>query len=135
MTPDEARTLLLQHAGHSASGDGQSGFLGMLRPYHGLRAENFHEVMQCLRVLAPVLRGPSIDRQLVMAVWSLCHLARAWGLDEDGMLRRNRIITDEDAHTLEGWVDVISWTVFWLIGEGSLDDAFSEYERRYPERR
>ena len=131
MSPEEARTLLLRHT----DSNWESGFLGMLRPYHGLREENFHEVVGCLRALTTALRGPTLDREIVTALWSLCHLARAWGLDVDGMLRRNRIITDEDAQRLQGWVDVISWTVFWLVGAGNVDDAFSEYERRYPTRR
>jgi len=131
MDVEEARVRLLRHA----AADFEEGFLGMLRPFHGLREDAFHDVMVCLREVAPALRGVSLDRELAHALWSLCHLARAWGLDADGMLRRNRIITDEDAHRLQGWVDVISWTVFWLVGEGSPEDAFCEYERRYPARR
>lgn len=126
MTPVEARALLIQHA------ESESGFLGMLRPYHGLREEHFHEVMACLRAVRPAIAEGPRDRELERAVWSLCHLARSWGLDPDGMLQRNKVIAPEDVRKLQSWVDTISWTIFWLLQpDGATNEAFAEYDRRF----
>src|SRR5689334_13580086 len=98
MTPAQAKELLLLHAfcdpRSTEHPKAASGFLGSLRPYRGhLLQENFTEVMESLRVLAAELSGTAVDREVVGALWGLCHLARAWGVAPEGMLRRNGLIS------------------------------------------
>ena len=132
MTSAEAKQLLLLHSGahpdtnHSKS---QSGFLGSLRPYGGcLLAENFHEVMAALKVLAPQLEGPLVDREVASALWGICHLGRAWGVEPDGMLRSNRLISDADIARLESWIECISYATMVLLDGGGIEEAFHEYD-------
>ncbi|MCL2308708.1 MAG: hypothetical protein FWC42_00330 [Proteobacteria bacterium] len=107
----------------------RSGFLGSLRPYTGLNAKNFHEVMQCLKVLAPQLQqAPSIDREIIATLWSICHLGRAWGVEPQGMLRRNGFISIEDSVQLEEWIFQISYTAFCLFDGYDIETAFEDYE-------
>ncbi|MCP3774122.1 hypothetical protein NLX71_12490 [Paenibacillus sp. MZ04-78.2] len=91
MTEEEAQRLLMLH---SFSMDeaidhpkGQTGFLMSLRPYRGLIEENFHEVMYALSILQKKLgpETPHLDRELVAAVWGMCHLSRAWGVHPEGL--------------------------------------------------
>ena len=131
----EARELILHHAySHPCSAEhpkSATGFLGSLRPYRGnLDPANFHEVMESLRVLAPSLETQSVDRELVGAILAITHLARMWGVDADGMLRRNDLISDDDVTTLRGWVDTISWATLMLLSGAGQDEAFHEYRNR-----
>jgi hypothetical protein len=103
MTSAEALELLRMHV----SPDLPSGFLGSLRPYTGLRDENFEEVIAAIKILAPKLQGETIDRELVSLLWSLCYFARLWGLESDGMLQRNGLISESDTVKLRGWVNKI----------------------------
>ena len=124
-TEDEAKQLLLSHAGP----DLEPGFLGMLRPYRGLQEESFHEVMTALAALGPSLgRGSTVDRQVMEALWGICVLGQCWGVEPDGMLRRNKLISGDDVERLAQWIKMISWAVFFLI-EGSPEAAFEEYKR------
>ncbi|MEV6280635.1 hypothetical protein [Nocardia sp. NPDC051832] len=134
MTPDSARELLLFHSGaHNEVDDPrwQQGFLGMLRPYHGLREENFHSVMACVRVLAPALERDSVDREMIQALWAICHFGRAWGVWPDSMLRRNNLITEEDAARLSDWIETISYAMACVL-EGIPGEGFHEYDRSQP---
>jgi hypothetical protein len=104
-----------------------SRILGSLRPFSGLREANFHEVMQALRVLAPSMQGENVDRDVVSCLWGMCHLARAWGVHPNGMLRSNGLISASDADRLESWVWTISYAVMCIL-DGSTDEAFAEYD-------
>lgn len=132
MTPAEARLLLSYHSGRNENFSHEkwvSGFLGSLRPYAGSLIEgNFHEVIACLRALAPELRdADAIDRQVTADIFGIVHLSRMWS-SPDGMLGRNRLITDRDRKRLESWVDAITYA-FMAILDGCDDkEAFAEYE-------
>src|SRR5262245_12291396 len=119
MTEGDARNCLFFHAFRHKAPDGrldESGFLGMLRPYRGLREENFHEVMAALAVLGPKWSTETtVDRELIASLWAMCLLARTWGVEPCGMLRRNHLISDADVQRLEEWINIISWAVFFLI--------------------
>ena len=133
MTEDEAKKAILLHAFNYTSADSphmKDGFLGMLRPYQELREQSFHEVMAALEVLGPSLsRGEAIDRELIHSLWAICLLARAWGIEPGGMLRRNGLIAPDDVQRLEEWVDIISQAVFFLTGGGRAHEpAFEPYE-------
>lgn len=122
MTHDEASLLLLLH-GHGVTTDasGQQvalddGFVGSLRPYVGLREENFRAVMEALLTVGEVLhRAGEVDRDMVHALWSMCATARAWGLHPRGMLPRNGLITAADRARLERWIATIEDTALHLL--------------------
>ena len=106
------------------------GFLGSLRPYGGhLVEENFREVMESLSVLAPELSGATVDREVVGALWAMCHLARAWGVEPEGMLRRNSLISAADVETLADWVDTLSYATMCLLTGSGHEEAFHAYDR------
>lgn len=130
----EAKTLVLCHAFALDDVDDPrmvNGFLGSLRPFRGqLDARNFHELMRCLRVLAPTLaQSPMVDRELLAALWSICHLGRAWALEPDGMLQRNQLLSDQQRATLSLWLGQLSYAVFALLDGSGEDEAFFDYER------
>lgn len=134
VTPETARELLQFHSGAHAEVEDPRwthGFLGMLRPYHGLCEENFHSVMACLRVLAPGMQQQTVDRDVVAAFWAICHLGRAWGVWPEGMLRRNDLITADDVVRLEDWLERISYAVLCVL-DGIVDEAFDDYDRTWP---
>lgn len=134
VTADQAKRLLQLHAFASQESISdpavdqamERGFLGSLRPYIGLNPRNFDEVMGALKVLAPEFAKDNLDREIVQSVWSICNIARAWGLEEDGMLRRNNLITEPEMELLAGWIRQISWTVEFLL-MGDTDTAFSDW--------
>jgi hypothetical protein len=134
MTPAQAKEMLRLHAFcHPRSAEhpkAAGGFLGSLRPYQGhLVEENFVEVMESLRMLAPELSGITVDREVVGALWGLCHLARAWGLEPGGMLRRNGLISAADVETLAGWVDQLSYATMCLLDGSGEEAAFHTYDQ------
>ena len=91
MTEEDAKQLLLSHAGP----DFETGFLGMLRPYRGLREESFHEAMAALAAPGPSLgRGNAVDRQVMEALWGICVLGQCWG-EPGGCVRRVQAVLRE----------------------------------------
>lgn len=117
----EARHQLLVHGPGTTDAAGQSlvlddGFLGCLRPYAGLRERNFHLVMEALLSVGEELHStPQLDRELVYALWSICHTPRRWGLDPGGMLQRNRRISAADTARLERWVGTVETVALQLL--------------------
>ena len=135
MNPTEAKELLLLHSFSLPDLNGpkmHSSFLGSLRPYRGnLIEENFHEVMTALLVIAPLLEKPEVDREIVSALWSICHLARSWGVSPFGMLQSNSLIAPEDVARLASWVDQISYTSMALLDGAGVEVAFHEYRQQW----
>jgi hypothetical protein len=132
MSPDEARELLSFHCCANPNTDDprwQQGFLSMLRPYGGLREPVFHEVMACVKALADELVADKLDRATISSLWGICHLGRAWGVEEDGMLRRNGLITDTDKSRLADWIDCISYAVLMLLDGSGVEEAFEPYRQ------
>jgi len=119
MTFDEAKELLLRHSFASNvenDPEMESGFLGSLRPWRGLNDDNFYEVMEAIKGVSEHLQdAAALDREVMGALWDICLIARAWGVQADGMLRRNHLISHEDSLRLEEWVDTISWVVSFLM--------------------
>jgi hypothetical protein len=137
MSPNEARELLSFHSGANPNTDDprwQQGFLTTLRPYGGLREAAFHEVMACVEALAEELAADKIDRATISSLWGICHLGRAWGVAEGGMLRSNRLITDADVSRLADWIDCISYATFTLLDGCGLDVALEPYRLLESER-
>lgn len=132
MTENEAAELLQHHSGmhgNTTHPKSEKGFLGMLRPFTGtLYEENFHEVMTILKVLSPLLKSPAINREVLSSFWSICHLARAWGIDKEGMLRRNNLLSDAQQEKLSTWIDCISYAVMMLLDQQGDVTAFECYQ-------
>jgi len=133
MTVTEAKQLLLVHSigeRDKRHPSYERGFIASLRPYRGqLFEESFHEIMAALRVLAPSLHQPTVDREVVSALWSICDLARSYGLRPDGVLQRDGLISEADIKRLDLWVSCISSATQTLLWSGSIDSAFNQYER------
>lgn len=127
----EAKELLLLHSYGDPNTEHPtqiSGFLGSLRPYQGLNEANFHAVMAAITALAPYFQKERlVDKEIIAALWAICSLGRAWGVQPDGMLRRNRLISDQDAMRLDQWIECISWAVSTLLGGSDLDTALELY--------
>jgi hypothetical protein len=120
MTYDEAKRQLSLHLGvlDEARGEWEleDGLVVSLRPYSGLHEKNIHLVMEALLTVGDRLhRELQIDRELVTTIWSLCYYPRIWGLQPDGMLQRNNLITRDDIARLELWVDTIEETAHALL--------------------
>ncbi len=106
----------------------EDSFLGCLRPFAGLREENFLQVMEAIIALRPYLEGQQVwEARLVEGLWELTRRARLWGLDPNGMLQRNRILTAEDTARLLRWVQCIESAVSKLFRGGDPTEALSYY--------
>lgn len=131
MTRDEAVLLLKCHAfafddvHHPKM---EHGFLGSLRPFRGtLLEENFHEMMEILRVLSLDLSQPTVDREIMSCLWSIVHLGRAWVLEPEGMLRRNGLISQKQIDQMDQWLGMLSYAIMILLEDGGEKEAFWEY--------
>lgn len=132
MTEKEAIELLKHHSFTHEDIDSpksEKGFLGMLRPYQGeLFENNFHELMEVIKVLKVQFGKDNIDRQIILNFWSICHFSRAWAIEPDGMLRRNNLISDNQIELISNWTDCISNTIMNLL-DGLPDEvAFETYK-------
>jgi hypothetical protein len=137
VSPDEARRLLEFHSNPEPDDPRWSeSFLASLRPFDRLREAAFHEVMECIVTLAPELSADKLDRTTVSSLWGMCHFALAWGVSEDGMLRRNGLINDDDTALLARWVECISYATTLLLDGISVDQAlelYRDYKKSYGE--
>jgi hypothetical protein len=120
MMPDEASHLLLVHGAGAPTDDGdcellEDGMLGMLRPYRGLVEANYHAVMRALLVLAA--SGGTVDRRVVRSVWMICERGRAWGVAQEGLLRRNGLIAPADVAWLDRALSDITETALGWLAE------------------
>jgi hypothetical protein len=132
MTHEEARELLLLHSGGGEDrGHPKSsmGFVGSLRPFTGLQQQNYGEVMQALKVLAPEIASRNcVDRQLMASLWYLCWQSQLIGLHSTGALQRNGIISPEEIDMLEDWVFNICYSVAILLESGDIEEAFAGFQ-------
>jgi hypothetical protein len=104
------------------------GFLSSLRPYTGLREENFLQVLGAIIALAPHLAGRLVlERRLIYGLWELISLARSWGLDPAGMLQRNRLLTPAETARLGLWVECLEMAVSRLLRGNDPGDALTRY--------
>ena len=125
-----ARERILIHGGCHPDGNPDDGFLGSFRPYRGrLDAQSYHDLMACLRSVAPTLReSESVDRELANALFGITHFVRAWALRSDGMVRRNNLISERDRATLDSWLDAYTHAVACLLDSQELALAFEPYD-------
>ncbi len=135
MTEEQAiEELLFQSGGHSdiENPRWQKGFLGMLRPFQGeLYEENFHKIVKALKVLTKKMQQDNVPREIMSSIFGICHLGRAWGVEPNGMLRSNNLISDEQVKLLEKWIWNISYITFCILDGCDEVTAFEMYEDDY----
>ena len=127
MQYEDAKTELLRHAG-IAEDFYEDGFLTCLRPYSGLKVENFHSVVEAVLSVGTVFASAEkIERSIVYAAWTLTSMARSHGLNDDSMLVRNKLISPEDHNQLSRWVDILEWMMLRLLHGQRASDSMSGY--------
>lgn len=115
MEYDDARNELLRHAG-IAEDYYEDGFLACLRPYSGIKPNNFHTVIESvLSVGSTFSSADSIERPIVYAIWHLTTTARNQGTEDDGMLVRNKLISPEDRMRLRQWIAILESMMLSLL--------------------
>ena len=133
MTYDDAVNVILMHGigredvplDNALVADG---FLGCLRPYSGLREDNFLRVIEAVIALKPHLAGSAQwERRLVEGLWGLTTTARRCGLDAGGLLQQNKIISADDSRQLLRWIQCIEMAVSRLLRGGDPADALAYY--------
>ena len=104
------------------------GFLDNLRPFTGLREENFLQVLEAIISLAPHLAGKdSLERRLVFGMWELIRRTELWGLDPNGMIQRNRLMSDDDTKRLRLWYRCLEMAVSKLLRGNDPGEALTYY--------
>lgn len=93
-------------AGHIAS---DSGLLARLRPYVGVDPAQLDELLGAMKTLYAEARSlRTIPFDAIENAVQLLQLVQRWALDEDGMLRRNRLIGTAEWEMLRDWSDEFS---------------------------
>lgn len=83
---------------------GEAGLLVRLRPFAGVDPEHLHQLITRIDVLhAWALEGNAVPADALEHAISLIRYVQLWALDEDGMLRRNKPISDVDRERLREW--------------------------------
>lgn len=127
MDYETAKTELLRHAGITDDFY-PHGFLASLRPYTGLRSENFHMVVEAIFSVGHALStSGTVDRSIIYAVWSIIARARVLGIEDHSLLVRNRLITSQDHEVLKRWVDVMERTMLQLLHGQTPSQAIHGY--------
>lgn len=97
----------------------------MLRPFVTLDKTILMDLFNALRQSASLISAGTISRELAAALWTLSFLSRSWALDDQGMLRRNALITEPDRLVLAEFLRQFDYAVMMLLdGSGELE-AFS----------
>ena len=84
--------------------------------------------MSILELLKEHFRSDKIERQIVSSFWGICHFSAAWGLDKEGMLRRNNLLTENQIKQLSTWIECISYTISSLLDGVDDDGSFELYK-------
>jgi hypothetical protein len=99
----QAKETILQHAGHIVL-DERPSLIRSLRPYSGLREDDFKEVFIALVSVHEELSSREcLDRELVYACWDLCCRINILALRDKSLLRMNKLIEDRDLARLDDW--------------------------------
>ena len=115
MQYDEARSELLRHAG-IAEDYYEDGFLACLRPYSGIKPNNFHIVIESILSVGSAFSATdNIERPVVYAIWNLTTTARNWGTEDEGVLVRNKLISPADRIRLRQWIAIIESMMLSLL--------------------
>lgn len=123
----QARAELLRHAG-LCDDYYEHGFLGCLRPFTGMREANFHAVIEAILSVGSLLcSSESVDRMTVLALFELLTRARQYAIDDDGMLVRNRLITEAERSLLKRQIGIIERQYFTLLSGHQPHEALHCY--------
>ena len=115
MEHKDAKIELSRHAG-TAEDYYEHGFVGCLRPYSGIRAENFHSVVESLLSVGSTLASTNtIERGIAESIYKITVTARYCGVDEEGMLVRNNLISSHDRSQLRRWITIIETMMLDLL--------------------
>jgi len=112
----------------------ENGFLGSLRPFQSMELveQNFNKVIRNLKdLLKHTSENDCLCKNLVNDVSGIICFGRAWAVEEDGMLRRNNLITKEQAKLIEDWIDCISYAWTMMLDTGNEETAFALYDEKY----
>lgn len=111
----DARNELLRHTG-IAEDYYEDGFLACLRPYSGIKPNNFHTVIESVLSVGRTFSSlDSIERPVAYAIWCLTTTARSQGTADDGMLVRNKLISPEDRMRLRQWIAILESMIMSLL--------------------
>ncbi|TWT85064.1 hypothetical protein CA13_65460 [Planctomycetes bacterium CA13] len=115
MEHEDAKVELSRHAG-IVEDYYEDGFIGCLRPYSGIRAENFHSVVESLLSVGVASAFTNtIERCIAESVCRITVTARRWGIDSGGMLVRNKLISSDDRVQLRRWITIIETMMLDLL--------------------
>ena len=107
-----------------------SGFVGCLRPWSGLRDDNYHDLMRAILSLHDsVGDSDNWPKELVLGLFGIIRMTHCWGLDDTGMLRRNDLIPDDDVAKLRGWIQRIEMVVEQLLMGNDPLEAYPELRK------
>lgn len=127
MEYDDARTELLRHAG-IAEDYYEDGFLACLRPYSGIKPDNFHTVIESILSVGDTFSSTdSVERPVVHAIWLLTTTARDWGTEDGGMLVCNKLISPDDRMRLRQWIAIIESMMLKLLHGHKQYDSIHGY--------
>lgn len=107
--PEALNTILMHGIGRSdvplKDALHKKGFIGCLRPWAGLRDENYVELMRAILSLRESMAGRrEWPTELVAGIMGITRMAHCWALDDSGMLRRNKLISEDEVAKLRQWV-------------------------------
>lgn len=118
MTTEEANSAIQFHAGNIELPanhndlEGRECFLGMLRPYQGLRDESFHHLMEAILVMGETAcKSSLIDRELTWALWEIVSQGRTYR----ALLQSNTIISQNDLACLDSYLDTLEKSILLLL--------------------
>ena len=115
MEHEDAKIELSRHAG-IVEDFYEDGFIGCLRPYVGIKAENFHSVVESLLSVGfPFASTNTIERCIAESVYRITVTGRRWGIDDGGMLVRNNLISSDDRMQLRRWITIIETMMLDLL--------------------
>ena len=117
---DALNTILMHGVGRSdvplSEAVHEHGFIGCLRPWSGLRDENYLELMTAILSLHDSLADRNNwPTDLIGGLVGITRMAHCWGIDETGMLRRNNLISESDVAKLRHWTGRIESVIEQLL--------------------
>ena len=117
---DALNTILIHEVGRTdvplSDSTLDDGFIGCLRPWSGLRDENYRELMSAIVSLHFSLDATDCwPRELILGLVGISRMTHCWALNDTGMLQRNNLITDEELTKLRGWIQRIESVVEQLL--------------------
>jgi len=72
-----------------------------------------------------------IDKNIVSDMSGILCLGKAWAVHNEGMLLRNKIISTNQAITIDGWLDCISYAWCMVLDSQDENMAFEPYTEEY----